>query len=74
MKEIKCHGGTKKEELRQFVLRNKGKKFELHYENNLYPGWGDDDIYTYDTSKIKNFKELLSIINTHYIHNIKITI
>ena len=71
--EMRCHGGTKKEELLDFVGRNEGKKIEIHYEANLYPDrWGDDDFFTYDTSTEKHLSEIIDTIKTHYIHGIKV--
>lgn len=67
-----CHGGTKKEELIAFVEEHKGKKIEIHYECNIYPGWGDDDMFTYDTSTKKHYDEIIDTINTHYIHGMKL--
>lgn len=71
MEEIKCHGGTKKEEILSFVEKHKGSKIEIHYENNFIERWGDDDIFAYDTSDPKHYKELIETINNHYIHGIK---
>jgi len=61
-----------KEDALKFAKDNAGKKIELHYECNLYPTWGDDDIFVYDTNKYKNLLELMNMIKTHYIHGIKL--
>lgn len=71
MGKIDCHSCTKKEELKNFVEKHKGKKIEIHYENNIYDSWGDDDFFTYDTSDEKHYKELIETIEQHYIHGIK---
>jgi len=69
--KIQCHCATKKQELIDFVERNKGEIIELHWEGNMYPRWGDDDFTNYDTSKDEEYNYLLETINTHYIHGIK---
>jgi len=69
--KIRCHSSTKKEELIKFVEENKGSKIEIHFENNFIQGWGDDDIFIYDTSNKDMHKELLEVIRDCYIHNIK---
>ena len=73
MEELNCHSGTKKQEVFDFVEAHKGKTLKLHYENNIYERWGDDDFYDYDTSYQKDYERLLQMIATHYIHGIKVT-
>mgnify|MGYP003526598758 FL=1 len=70
MDKINCHGSTPKQDLIDFVNKHKGKKINLHYENNLYDRWGDDDDYTYDTSQEEYYIGIINTIKTHYIHNI----
>ena len=67
-----CHSGTKKEEVIVFVNENKGKRIELNYECNISPTWGDDDVFIFDTSIEKFYDEIIDVIETHYIHGIKI--
>jgi len=61
-----------KEDAIKFVNENKGKKIEIHYENNFIDRWGDDDFFTYDTSLKKHYDEILDTINDCYIHGIKL--
>lgn len=71
MKELRCHSGTKKDEVIDFVNTNKGIVIEAHYESNLQDVWGDDYVVSYDTSLDREFLEMIQLINTHYIHNIR---
>lgn len=71
MDKIECHSSTTKQDLIDFVERHKGKKINIHYENNIYNSWGDDDVFTYDTSLERHYKEILETIATHYIHGIE---
>lgn len=71
MNKIDCHSSTPKQDLVAFVKEHKGGKIELHYENNIYSGWGDDSVHTFDTNIGKDYEELLKTIETHYIHGIK---
>ena len=71
MEKIDCHSSTPKQDLIDFVERNKGSKINIHFECNIYSGWGDDMDLTYDTSIEKYYKEILNTIEIHYIHGIK---
>ena len=71
MKSINCHSSTKKIELVNFVEENKGQKIEVNYENNFIDSWGDDDVFTFDTSEKTHYKEILKTIEEHYIHYMK---
>jgi len=71
MSKIDCHSGTKKEELLAFVELHKGKKINIHFENNMRSGWGDDSDYTFNTSIEKLYIEAVDTIKTCYIHGIK---
>lgn len=72
MEELQCHSGTKKQEVLDFVEAHKGKTLKLHYENNIYGRWGDDDFGDYDTSDKQVYESLLCMIDTHYIHGISV--
>lgn len=70
--KLGCHSGTKKEEVIAFIKSNKDKKIEVHYEENFIDTWGDDEIIVFDTSIDKQCKELLDLVENHYIHEIKL--
>lgn len=59
MEKIDCHSSTPKQDLIDFVKKHKGKKINIHYENNIYDRWGDDDDFTYDTSIEAHYKGIL---------------
>ena len=65
-------GKNDKEKLVAFANSNIGYKINIHFECNLYDGWGDDSDFTYDTNNDKHYQELMDTIATHYIHGIKI--
>lgn len=64
---LSCHSSTPKSEVIAFIEKYIGQTIVLHYENNLYPTWGDDDtrdIFLDD----EGMKLALVIIEKHYIH------
>lgn len=67
--QLNCHSGTHLEEIESFVKSYKNHHITIHYENNIYDTWGDDeliDIYLDDNG----MEEALEIIRLYYIHNI----
>lgn len=71
MSKIECHSSTNKDEILIFIDKHKSKKIEIHYECNSLDTWGNDDFCTYDTVLDDEYKELLQMVETHYIHNIE---
>lgn len=74
MEKIDCHSSTPKQDLIDFVERNKGKVISLHSELDGYDNWGNDDITEYDTSVPELYIQILESIKNHYIHGIKCVI
>lgn len=64
---LNCTASTKKKEVLDFCNKHKGKIIVLHYENNMYGTFCDDDIQKFSPDK---FEELIKIVNKHYIHGV----
>ena len=64
---LNCTASTKKKEVLDFCNKHKGKTIVLHYENNMRDTFCDDDIQKFPSNK---FKELIKVVNTHYVHGV----
>lgn len=71
LKNFQCHSGTTKEEILGFLNENAGSNAILHYEENMYPTWGDDHDVTLVLDE-KGMKIAHSYVETHYIHDVRI--
>ena len=68
---IRCHSGTTKQESIDFCNAHKDKRVAINFEFNIYTGWGDDGEQEYFLDE-EGMQNAIELIETHYIHGIKI--
>ena len=69
--KLECHSGTKKEEIVEFLEKNKGREAQIHFEANIYNQWGDDHIHSV-TLHETGLQSAIDTVYECYIHNVYI--
>ena len=68
---FQCYSHTTEEDIKNFIETHKMKKVIFHFEYNIYNSWGDsgeEEILLDDDGMI----EAYDLIDTHYIHEVKV--
>ena len=72
MDKLNCTASTSKGEVLHFCSSRIGRTITIHYENNMYDGWGDDAMVDILLSP-SGVTKATALIKTHYIHGVWVT-